>query len=181
MSSEVRPDTPVQVIILMGVSGAGKTTVGEILAEKLSWKFYDADDFHSEANKQKMNQSIALTDEDRVSWLANLSSHISQCLDKRSPMVLACSALKKAHRHVLSSNKEGVFFVYLRGDLDLIKGRLEMRKNHFMSPELLPSQFSVLEEPTDDEAMHVDISSEPDEIAFRIIQNMQSDLVIELS
>jgi carbohydrate kinase (thermoresistant glucokinase family) len=178
---DAREDVPVQVIILMGVSGAGKTTVGQILADRLSWKFYDADDFHSEENKRKMNSAIPLTDEDRVAWLDSLSSHIASCMDNKNPIVLACSALRKIHRNKLAGSRDGIFFVYLSGDMELIKGRLLLRKNHYMSPDLLPSQFSALEEPCENEALHVDISSEPEEIADCIIDNMKSNLVIEFS
>jgi gluconokinase len=174
-------EVSVGVIIVMGVSGAGKTTVGQILAEKLSWNFSDADDFHSSENKAKMNKSIPLTDDDRKSWLESLSKHIGESLECSRPLVLACSALKRSHRAILAQGNEGIFFVYLRGDMDLIKGRLEERKGHFMSPALLKNQFEALEEPTPDDAVHVDISPEPEKIVDTIISHMKSDLVIELS
>jgi gluconokinase len=180
-AADVNEESPVQVIILMGVTGAGKTTVGEILAERLAWKFNDSDDFHCDENKKKMNKGIPLTDDDRASWLQTLALHISDSIENNEPMVLACSALKKSYRNILSQGREGVFFVYLGGDMELIRGRLQLRKDHFMNPNLLQSQFSTLEEPSDDEAMHVDVSSEPEEIAMQIIAHMKSNLVIELS
>jgi gluconokinase len=134
------------VVIIFGVSGAGKTTLGELLARKLGWAFYEADDFHSPANIEKMHAGIPLTDEERWPWLESLGELIKQRLDAKEDAVLACSALKHAYRRFLRVNDQ-VKFVYLRGDYPLIANQLRKRKGHFMNPELLKSQFADLEEP----------------------------------
>ena len=108
------------VIIIMGVSGAGKTTVGQLLAKELGWKFYDADDFHSAANKDKMSRGVPLTDEDRADWLASLRSLLNQNIEASQSIVLACSALKQEYQDVLRVNKE-VHFVYLQGTYQQIR------------------------------------------------------------
>ena len=148
-------------IIIMGVSGAGKTTVGKSLAKELGWRFYDADDFHSAANKDKMSRGVALTDEDRADWFASLRGLLNQNIETSQSVVLACSALKQEYRDVLRVNKE-VHFVYLQGTYQQIKARLKERKDHYMKPEMLASQFAILEEPND--ALTIDISKTPEEI-----------------
>jgi gluconokinase len=149
------------IIIIMGVSGAGKTTVGRLLAKELGWNFYDADAFHSAANKDKMSRVIALTDEDRADWLMSLRQLLNQCIETSRSAVLACSALKQEYRNVLSINDE-VHFVYLQGSYQQIKARMKERKDHYMKPEMLASQFAILEEPND--ALKADISKTPEEI-----------------
>jgi gluconokinase len=133
------------VVITFGVSGAGKTTLGKLLARKLGWAFHEADDFHSSANIEKMRAGIPLTDEDRWPWLESLRELIKR-LDAKEDAVLACSALKHTYRRFLRVNDQ-VKFVYLRGDYSLIANQLRERKGHFMNPELLKSQFADLEEP----------------------------------
>jgi len=134
------------VIIICGVSGVGKTTIGQLLAQELEWKFYDADDFHSPANIAKMKNGVPLTDEDRQPWLGKLRDVIEQCLVAGKNAVLACSALKKAYRDYLRVN-DGVKFVFLRGNRSKISEQLQHRPQHFMNPVLLDSQFEDLEEP----------------------------------
>ena len=134
------------VIIICGVSGVGKTTIGQLLAQELGWEFYDADDFHSVANIAKMEGGIPLTDEDRQPWLDKLRDLIEQCLAAGKNAVLACSALKKAYRDYLRVN-DGVKFVFLRGNRSKISEQLQHRPQHFMNPVLLDSQFEDLEEP----------------------------------
>ena len=134
------------VIIICGVSGVGKTTIGRLLAHELKWEFYDADDFHSMANIAKMKNGIPLTDEDRQPWLDELRELIEQCLVAGKNAVLACSALKKAYRDCLRVN-DGVKFVFLRGNQRKISEQLQKRHGHFMNPALLDSQFEDLEEP----------------------------------
>jgi len=136
------------VIILMGVSGAGKTTVGRALAEELGWRFADGDDFHSTANVAKMHSGIPLTDEDRSPWLQSLRNAIAGYLASGENVVLACSALKASYRRFLLVDLQ-VKLVSLRGSLDLIASRLGSRQGHYMSPHLLRSQFDTLEEPAD--------------------------------
>ncbi|XP_057252487.1 probable gluconokinase isoform X2 [Pezoporus wallicus] len=149
------------LVVVMGVSGAGKTTVGSRLAAKLGWKFYDADDYHSTENKKKMAEGIALNDEDRIPWLCALHDILRREQLSRQDAVLACSALKKMYRHILVSGVSAIesnhpeqprenpalriLFVHLDGPVDTIAGRLEKRRGHFMPPELLKSQFDTLE------------------------------------
>ena len=153
------------IIVIMGVSGAGKTTVGRLLTKELGWTFYDADDFHSAANKDKMSHGVALTDEDRADWLMSLHQLLNQCIETSQSVVLACSALKQEYRNVLRVNDE-VHFVYLRGNYQQIQVRMKERKEHYMKPEMLASQFAILEEPND--ALKADISKTPKEIVALI-------------
>jgi gluconokinase len=134
------------VITLMGVSGVGKTTIGQALARDLGWRFADADDFHSAANIAKMHAGIPLTDEDRAPWLQSLHAAIASWLASGENVVLACSALKASYRAILLVSSE-VELVYLRGSFELIAGRLALRKGHYMNPDLLRSQLDTLEEP----------------------------------
>lgn len=145
----------------MGVSGSGKTTVGSLLAKELNCKFYDADDFHSESNKEKMSKGIALTDADRITWLNDLRELIKTVSEENASGVLACSALKEAYRGMLQVNDQ-VKFVYLKGSFEQIEQRLSERKNHYMPVKLLRSQFDALEEPKD--VLTIDISHTPQEI-----------------
>src|SRR5581483_9963196 len=150
------------VILLMGVSGSGKTTVGQLLAGRLGWTFYDGDDFHPPANVEKMRQGIPLTDDDRDSWLTALEQLIETTLHQRRSAVLACSALKQRYRHRLRHDSEEVHFVYLKGDYDLIRQRLDTRQGHFMPANLLRSQFATLEEPQD--VLAIDVGQSPEAI-----------------
>lgn len=149
------------VIIVMGVTGAGKTTVGQQLAETLGWRFHDADDFHPPANKAKMHAGIPLTDDDRWPWLRALRSVIEQSLADDAPAVVTCSALKRAYRDVLSGGLSGVQYVHLTGDARVLAERLASRRGHFMNPALLESQIATLEPPAG--ALEVDVASSPSE------------------
>jgi len=153
------------IIIIMGVAGSGKTTIGSLLADELGWAFYDADDFHSEANRAKMSQGIALTDEDRAGWLLSLKDLIVQNIQQNTSAVLACSALKNSYRETLKVN-ERVKFIYLRGTYEQIKARLINRSGHYMSAGMLESQFQTLEEPQD--ILTIDISNSPQDIVTLI-------------
>jgi gluconokinase len=157
--------------ILMGVSGCGKTSVGKALAEHLGWDFYDADDFHPPENIAKMADGIPLTDSDRAPWLASLHDLISSSLTQNRPGVLSCSALKERYRQQLMEGNEAVQLVYLMGGYDLIWSRMSARKEHYMKPHMLQSQFDALEEPTN--ALTVDIAHSVDEILKLILQNME--------
>jgi gluconokinase len=157
------------IIIIMGVAGSGKTTIGSLLSNKLGWSFYDADDFHSESNRTKMSQGIALTDEDRASWLISLQELIAQNIQQNTQAVLACSALKNSYRNMLEVN-ERVKFVYLQGTYERIKTRLNERTGHFMSAGMLDSQFQTLEEPQN--ALIIDISNTPEDIIAIICKGL---------
>jgi len=156
--------------IVMGVSGSGKTSVGRSLAEHLGWDFYDADNFHPPANVEKMGNGIPLDDSDRSPWLASLHDLISSSLIHSRPGVLACSALKERYRQQLLGCNAGVQLVYLKGSYDLIWSRMIVRKDHYMKPDMLQSQFDALEEPSD--ALTVDISLSRDEILQVIVKQM---------
>ena len=147
------------IIILMGVSGSGKTTVGQRLAKALGWPFYDGDQFHPPANVAKMQQGMPLTDEDRWPWLQALRAHIETWVQQGMSAVLSCSALKQAYRAYLMIDEVEVKLVYLRGDYNLIHERLAQRQGHFMPPGLLASQFAALEEP--EQEVVVDIVHSP--------------------
>ena len=155
------------IIVLVGVAGSGKTTVGRKLAEALDGPFYDADDFHSPANKEKMGRGIPLTDEDRLPWLQVLHAQMTEWGKGKSPAVLACSALKQKYRDLLSAGLD-VKWVYLKGDPEILRRRMEGRKGHFAGPQLLASQFAALEEPKD--AVEVDIQETPGAIVRQILQ-----------
>jgi gluconokinase len=138
------------IVIVFGVSGAGKTTIGKLLAEDLNWRFYEADDFHPRAKIEKMRSGRPLTDEDRWPWLEQLRELIARSLTVKENAVLACSVLKRAYRERLRVSDD-VKFVFLRGDYALVEKQLRRRSGHFMNPDLLRSQFADLEEPAPDE------------------------------
>jgi carbohydrate kinase (thermoresistant glucokinase family) len=156
------------IVIICGVSGAGKTTVGKLLARKLGWHFLEADDFHPAANVEKMHSGHPLTDEDRWPWLERLREQIEQSLAAGENAVLACSALKRKYRACLRVNSD-VRFVFLRGDYALIEQQLRHRRGHFMNPALLRSQFADLEEPEPDEAaITIELGRTPQELVEEI-------------
>jgi gluconokinase len=158
------------VIVLMGVSGAGKTTIGRMLADALRWRFCDADDLHSPANKAKMAQGIALTDADRAPWLTSVWRFIASSLTANANVVLACSALKQAYRDRIVVDPQRVKIVYLKGSRELIAGRIAERRHHFMNKNLLDSQFDTLEEPRD--TVVVDVDAPPEAIVANIRQQL---------
>ena len=153
------------IIVVMGVAGAGKTTVGTLLAQQLGWEFADADAFHSAQNIEKIRRGIPLTDEDRAPWLTALREAIRRWIAAKKNVVLACSALKQTYRKHLCAGPE-VKIVYLKGDYDLIFRRLEHRKGHFATGQVLASQFGDLEEPT--HAVVVEINHSPAELVAEI-------------
>jgi gluconokinase len=158
------------IILLMGVAGSGKTTIGEKLAQQLGWSFRDADDFHPRSNIGKMSAGIPLDDADRAPWLAAIRQHIEQCAARGVSAVVACSALKERYRAVLLGGAPSVRLVHLTGSFDLISERMRARRGHFMKPEMLRSQFDALEAPPD--AIVVDVAKLPDAVADEIRQRL---------
>jgi gluconokinase len=149
------------IVIVMGTTGSGKTTIGKLLAKSLGWEFVDADDFHPPANVEKMKHGIPLTDADRMPWLQALHGKIVEWTAGRQNVVLACSALKQSYRDELRASSE-VRFVYLKGSYELFSRRVLTRKGHFAKQDLIASQFAALEEPTD--AIVADAAHSPEEI-----------------
>jgi gluconokinase len=154
------------VILLMGVSGSGKTTVGEKLAAVLRWSFCDGDNLHPRANVEKMSAGIPLTDADRAPWLASIRARIDACLARGENMIVACSALREKYRHLLISDPARVKLVFLCGDFDLIDRRMKRRHGHFMNENMLKSQFETLESPGD--ALKINVAHTPNEIVATI-------------
>jgi gluconokinase len=159
------------MIIIFGVSGVGKTTVGKLLARELGWRFIEGDDFHPAANIQKMRSGHPLTDEDRWPWLDCLRKRIEQLLSAGENAVLACSALKRAYRDRLRVS-DGIKFVFLRGDPALVEKQLRSRHGHFMNAALLQSQFDDLEEPQPENVLTIELGRPPEEIVERIIAKL---------
>ena len=159
-------DAP-RIIIVMGVAGVGKTTIGRMLAERLGWTFLDADDFHPEANVVKMQSGTPLNDHDREGWLDRLHSLIGSQIESGEPAVLACSALKATYRSALTTGHDGVVFVYLRAPRSLVEDRLIARTGHFFNAGLLASQYAALEEP--EEAVVVDATAPADVIVDEVV------------
>jgi gluconokinase len=158
------------VVLVMGVSGSGKTTVGRLLAERLGCRFVDADDHHSPASIEKMARGEALTDSDRAPWLAALRGIVVAVLQDGTRAVLACSALKERYRAQIRVDRERVPVVYLRGDPHVLAARLRARVGHFAKDTLLASQLAALEEPTD--ALTLDVTLSPERIVDEIVREL---------
>jgi gluconokinase len=148
------------VVIIMGAAGAGKSTVGAALAVALGWSFIDADDFHTPANIERMRAGVGLSDEDRGPWLARVRQAILEHTARRQPVVVACSALKRRYREILTAGVDDPRLVYLQADEMLLKNRLRNRRGHFAGPALATTQLHDLEAPQD-EALYVDASLAP--------------------
>jgi gluconokinase len=170
MTADAKP----LVLVLMGVSGCGKSTTGARLSKLLGWPFRDADSFHPQANIDKMSKGLPLTDEDRQPWLAAIAKWIDERLATGECGIVSCSALKRNYRRIIVGERVGVRLVYLKGNMELIGDRLSRRRNHFMPPALLRSQFDALEEPQGDErALSVPISLTPRRVVEAIMQELK--------
>jgi gluconokinase len=162
------------IVILMGVTGTGKTTVGRLLSSRTGWQFAEGDDYHSEANKAKMHAGIPLDDKDRAPWLASLHDLLLGWFRRGESGILACSALKQSYRDTLSAEiaREDLRFVLLKVSREHIAERLARRANHYMNPALLDSQFATLETPSD--ALAVSAEGTPEETVGLILQGLAS-------
>ncbi len=164
--TEVKPS----VLVVMGVSGSGKTTIGALLAGKLHWEFEDGDDFHPPANVAKMHGGTPLTDEDRWPWLQAIAAWIDKLRSAGEHGVITCSALKRVYRDILIGDRPDVKLIYLQGDHGLISRRQAARHGHFMPSSLIESQFATLEEPgADEHPLVVSVDQRPGEIVAQII------------
>ncbi len=161
-----------RAIILMGVSGSGKTSVGKGLSAALGWPFYDGDDYHPQVNIEKMARGIPLKDQDRQPWLEKLHRLIVEHLDANKSLILASSALKAKYRQTLGAERDDVVFVYLKGSFDLIYSRMQNRNQHYMRAEMLHSQFDALEEPQN--ALTISIEKPVEQIVKEIIKKLPS-------
>jgi len=159
------------IIYIMGVSGSGKTTIGKKLSEKMNIPFFDGDDFHSEANKEKMKSGHPLNDRDRAGWLTSIDEFAKKKM-QATGAIIGCSALKEKYRRILSAGiTVPLRWIFLQGSFELIKKRMEERSGHYMKPKMLSSQFDILEVPP--YAIQIDISKTPDEIVEEIISRIQ--------
>ena len=169
------PEAAPHALILMGVSGSGKTTIGQQLAARIGWRYEDADTFHPASNVAKMSAGQPLTDEDRWPWLRAIADEIDRAVAAGERVVIGCSALRRVYRDLLVHGRSDIRIIYLDGTRDLIAGRLGERKGHFMPPGLLTSQFKTLEPPTPDEhAMTVSIDAPVDSIVDDILKQLKS-------
>lgn len=170
---------PPPVLIFMGVSGCGKSTCGQLVAEKLGIEYAEGDSYHPEVNVEKMRSGSPLTDEDRGPWLMDLSSLLARWVETGEGGVLTCSALKRKYRDILRGDYGiggDIRFVHLSGPFEVIEGRMEMRENHYMPPGLLTSQFATLEMPADEEkVIHIDITSTPEVLATEVLIRLDED------
>jgi len=161
------------IVVLMGVSGAGKTTIGALLAARTGWKFEDADDYHSEENRKKMAAGVPLTDADRGPWLNALHERMLHYRQKGENAILACSALKQRYRELLAGGfgKNEICFVYLHAPTALIKERMKARHHPYMNPDLLDSQLADLEVPRD--AWPISVAGSPEEAVEEILTGLR--------
>ena len=158
------------IVIVMGVTGSGKTTIGKMLAQRLRSEYADADDFHSAANKDKMHRGIPLTDADRMPWLASIHDYLAKENAQQRSVVLGCSALKQSYRAILFDGLS-VQLVYLKGTYEVIDEHLRSRKGHFADDKILAAQFADLEEPAD--AIVVDVRHTPEQIVEEIVKQLK--------
>jgi gluconokinase len=174
-ATEAAPGMPA-ILVVMGVSGSGKSTIGSQLALQLRWEYEDGDWFHPARNIDKMHAGIPLTDEDRAPWLIAIADFIDRARNAGTHAVIACSALKRRYRAVIIGNRPDVRLIYLKGDMELIARRIATRHEHFMPTSLLQSQFDALEEPGPDEhPIVMSIEPRPREIVAKIVEVLQAE------
>lgn len=162
------------IVVVMGVSGSGKTTVASLLAERLGCAFQDGDDLHPRENVEKMRSGTPLTDADRLPWLQAIAGQVDAWRERGEAGVVTCSSLKRAYRDIIVGGRRDVALVYLKGTRELIHGRLTARTSHFMPVGLLDSQFATLQEPAEDEQpIIVDIGPEPSQIVTGIVRRLE--------
>jgi gluconokinase len=168
------------ILVVMGVSGSGKTTIGKLLAERLGWQYQEGDALHPPENVAKMSGGTPLTDADRIPWLHRIAGRIDEWRSRGESGVITCSALKRAYRDIIIGSRPDVGLIHLKGSRELIGRRMMARKGHFMPAALLDTQFATLQEPTPDERpVTVDISGTPAEIVEEIVRRLQSELKLE--
>ena len=155
-----------RIVLITGVAGSGKTTLGRQLAAELGWPYHEADDFHSAANKAKMGRGEPLNDQDRAPWLAAIRAAMDACVAQQRSAVFSCSALKASYRQVLTAGLPGIRLVFLTGDRALLQARLEARPGHYMKAGMLDSQFAILEPPTD--ALTLEVQAPPEALVAEI-------------
>ena len=162
-------------IIVMGVSGSGKSTIGALLAESLAWPFADADGFHPPANVAKMASGRALTDDDRWPWLDAIAAHIGAARTAGQPVVIACSALRRAYRDRLRAGHNDLVFLHLAGSADVIATRQAARQGHFMPPSLMASQFATLEDPSEEaDAITLSVTASPEAVVAAALKAIEA-------
>lgn len=157
---------PCTIVLIMGVAGSGKTTIGRLLSQELHWPYFEADDFHPAANKEKMGRGVPLDDEDRTPWLAAIRRTIDACAAEQCSAVVSCSALKEKYRAQLTEGRTEVRVVFLTGPRELLRERLEGRAGHYMKPGMLDSQLAILEPPAG--ALALEVNRTPAELVREI-------------
>ena len=173
-ASDGAAGVPPQVLVVMGVSGVGKTTIAKALDERLHWPFQEGDELHSKANVDKMASGRALTDEDRAPWLRAVAAWIEARQEAGEPGVITCSALRRSYRDAVTGGRPGVRVVYLRADRAVIAERLSKRQHHYMPADLLQSQLATLEEPTPDEhVLTVQVHGSVEDTAAEIVAKLR--------
>jgi gluconokinase len=171
-----QPARQTTAIVVMGVSGAGKSTIGSLLAERLHRLLIEGDSLHPPQNIEKMSHGMPLGDEDRMPWLKSIAARIDDARQSHQPIVVTCSALKRAYRDRLRHGHEDVRFVHLKGDIEVIGARMAARQHHFMPTALLKSQFDTLEPPTSDErALSISVELEPEQIVEAVVGMLERD------
>lgn len=172
MTEQARTGDPL-VLVVMGVAGCGKTSVAELLSERLGWSFLEGDSLHPQANVEKMSAGQPLTDQDRWPWLERIADWIDERLDAGESGIVTCSALKRSYRDLLARRGSGVCFVFLTGERETLEKRMEARTGHFMPPSMLDSQLATLEEPqADEQSVRVAIEQSPSDIVDEVIAQL---------